>query len=312
MKTDREQNPFLSGIRSYTIPALTARDDDRQDSISGPIFRNTLIAKTNAAGMELFRMPSRIEAMVIGVCRQGECRIDTDRHMHTLGAGQLFIFTPRDIIHVRSESDFRADVLAVSNELMEQIRFNIQYMLPLINHIGRQQFFDLPGDTADTLHKLIESIEAEIQVVSDTPFTAEIVRDLVSATIYKIADVLTRRIDQLPERRNTPNDRAESYFRQFIRLLGEHYLKERSVSFYARQMCITPKYLTTLIKRVSQRSVSEWIDSFVVQEAKTLLCYSDMSIQEIAYYLSFPNQSFFGSYFRRNTGMSPSQYRSNR
>ena len=92
-------------------------------------------------------------------------------------------------------------------------------------------------------------------------------------------------------------------------MLGEHFREERSVGFYARQLCITPKYLTTLIKRISGQSVSEWIDNYVILEAKTLLKYSTMSIQEIAYYLNFPNQSFFGSYFKRNTGMSPSQYK---
>ena len=81
------------------------------------------------------------------------------------------------------------------------------------------------------------------------------------------------------------------------------------MGYYARQLCITPKYLTTLIKRISGKSVSEWIDSYVILEARTLLKYSNMSVQEIAYYLNFPNQSFFGSYFKRNTGMSPSQYK---
>ena len=51
------------------------------------------------------------------------------------------------------------------------------------------------------------------------------------------------------------------------------------------------------------------IDNYVILEAKTLLKYSNMSVQEIAYYLNFPNQSFFGSYFKRNAGMSPSQYK---
>ena len=66
---------------------------------------------------------------------------------------------------------------------------------------------------------------------------------------------------------------------------------------------------STLIKRISGKSVSEWIDNYVILEAKTLLKYSNMSVQEIAYYLNFPNQSFFGKYFRSHTGMTPSAYR---
>ena len=81
------------------------------------------------------------------------------------------------------------------------------------------------------------------------------------------------------------------------------------MSFYAKQLNITPKYLSSVVKEVSGKTAARWIDESVILEAKALLKYSGMSIQEIAYYLNFPNQSFFGSYFKRNTGMSPSQYK---
>jgi AraC-like DNA-binding protein len=72
---------------------------------------------------------------------------------------------------------------------------------------------------------------------------------------------------------------------------------------------LLPKRIIRNQRRISGKSVSEWIDNYVILEAKTLLKYSNMSVQEIAYYLNFPNQSFFGSYFKRNAGMSPSQYK---
>lgn len=142
-----------------------------------------------------------------------------------------------------------------------------------------------------------------------TEYATDIVSSLIAATIYKVGDILGSYLSEHPETESPVHNRAESYFREFTRLLGEHYRQERSVGFYARQLCITPKYLTTLIKHISGKSVSDWIDSYVTLEAKTLLKYSNMSVQEIAYYLNFPNQSFFGSYFKRNTGMSPSQYK---
>lgn len=91
--------------------------------------------------------------------------------------------------------------------------------------------------------------------------------------------------------------------------LTKHYMQERSVGFYAGQLHLTPKYLTTIIRKTSGRTAAEWIDDYVVLEAKNLLKYSTMSIQEIAYCLNFPNQSFFGKYFRNHTGMPPSAYR---
>ena len=167
---------------------------------------------------------------------------------------------------------------------------------------------ELTHAESQSLRSFILMVEQELKG-SETDFSSEIIGGLIAATIYKVGDILTHYLTEHPEVDSPIHNRAEEYFRQFTELLGEHYKHERSVGFYARQLCITPKYLTTLIKRISGKSVSEWIDNYVILEAKTLLKYSNLSVQEIAYYLNFPNQSFFGSYFKRNAGMSPSQYK---
>jgi AraC-like DNA-binding protein len=79
--------------------------------------------------------------------------------------------------------------------------------------------------------------------------------------------------------------------------------------FYADKMHLSPKYLSAVVKKVSGQTPSNWIDGLVIMEAKNLLKYSEMNIQEIAYQMNFPNQSFFGKYFKQRTGMTPSTYR---
>ena len=69
------------------------------------------------------------------------------------------------------------------------------------------------------------------------------------------------------------------------------------------------KIFSSVIKRVSGKTAGKWIDDYVILEAKTLLRYSPMSIQEVAFYLNFANASFFGKYFKHHTGMSPSEYK---
>lgn len=295
-------------ILRFSIPDLAARGDQLGVSVTGPLFRNFLIAKTDS-GMEAFQFPCRIDAIIIGICTAGESRIISNLREYTLTEGSMFICTPQNIFQVCTEHDFRCDVLAISPDFMRQIHINPQYLMPVLIAYGDRQFFPLSEANRKALHHLIYQIQTEMQVASGTHFTAEIISGLISATIYKIGDILTRGIEQLPLKEQPRRNRAETYFRRFMQLLGEHYKTERSVGFYARRMCITPKYLTTLIKRISDKSVSEWIDDYVVLEAKTLLKYSNLSVQEIAYHLNFPNQSFFGSYFKRNTGFSPSQYK---
>ena len=85
--------------------------------------------------------------------------------------------------------------------------------------------------------------------------------------------------------------------------------RERGMQFYADKLCLTPKYLSKIVKEASGRSGPEWIDDFVILEAKNLLRYSDESIKEIAYKLNFPSASVFNKFFKAKTGLGPSDYR---
>lgn len=102
--------------------------------------------------------------------------------------------------------------------------------------------------------------------------------------------------------------RIEILFDKFMLLLNTHHVKEHSVKFYASQMNLTANYLSGVIKEFSGKTAAQWIDEYVVLEAQTLLKFSGMSIQEIAYHLNFSTQSSFGKYFKQQTGMSPKKY----
>ena len=105
------------------------------------------------------------------------------------------------------------------------------------------------------------------------------------------------------------SDRLSILFDRFIALVGEYSSSQRGVGFYAEKLCLTSKYLSKLIKQASGRSAPDWINSFVILEAKNLLRYSDLSIKEIVFQLHFPNQSVFYKFFKTHTGMIPSEYR---
>ncbi|MDY6114332.1 MAG: helix-turn-helix domain-containing protein, partial [Alloprevotella sp.] len=75
------------------------------------------------------------------------------------------------------------------------------------------------------------------------------------------------------------------------------------------RLCLTPKYLSEVVKAVSGQTAGQWITTFVVSEAKRLLSDTSLSIKEIAQALHFTSQSFLGKYFKNATGLSPSDYR---
>ena len=100
--------------------------------------------------------------------------------------------------------------------------------------------------------------------------------------------------------------RMKMLFDNFMSLVGEYHTTERGMAFYASRLGLTPKYLSKLIKQYSGRPAPEWIDSFVILEAKNMLKYSGFTIKEIVYNLNFPNPSVFYKYFKSHTGMTPS------
>jgi AraC-like DNA-binding protein len=96
---------------------------------------------------------------------------------------------------------------------------------------------------------------------------------------------------------------------RFLNLVQENFREQRDINFYADRMCLTPRYLSRLIKKNSGYFAGEWINNHVILEAKALLKSTNMTIQQISDELNFPSQSFFGKYFKRITGMSPKEYR---
>lgn len=291
-------------ISSFTLNELiTMAGGEKRPGIMGEC-----IAANSASEMEIFRFPSRLNALIIGVGTEGETSLTSNLQEFRLKKDSLFIFSPKHILQVQSNNRFKAHLIVIAPDFLKRINIDIKRMMPLFLQFGSLPCMELTHAESQSLRSFISMVEQELKG-SETGFSSEIIGGLIAATIYKVGDILTHYLTEHPEVDSPIHNRAEEYFRQFTELLGEHYKHERSVGFYARQLCITPKYLTTLIKRISGKSVSEWIDNYVILEAKTLLKYSNMSVQEIAYYLNFPNQSFFGSYFKRNAGMSPSQYK---
>lgn len=291
-------------ISSFTLNELiTMAGGEKRPGIMGEC-----IAANSASEMEIFRFPSRLNALIIGVGTEGETSLTSNLQEFRLKKDSLFIFSPKHILQVQSNNRFKAHLIVIAPDFLKRINIDTKRMMPLFLQFGSLPCMELTHAESQSIRSFISMVEQELKG-SETDFSSEIIGGLIAATIYKVGDILTHYLTEHPEVDSPIHNRAEEYFRQFTELLGEHYTRERSVGYYARQLCITPKYLTTLIKRISGKSVSEWIDSYVILEAKTLLKYSNMSVQEIAYYLNFPNQSFFGSYFKRNTGMSPSQYK---
>ena len=156
----------------------------------------------------------------------------------------------------------------------------------------------------ETQWQQIADLAALIRGISgNDPFPKDVIEDLVSAYLGVLEQsAALEAAVALPVRR-------DQVFRRFISLVARHFRQHRDTRFYADQLCLASHYLSPLIKEASGESPSAWITKAVISEAKVQLKQSDKTVLQISEELGFPNAPFFCRYFKRETGMTPSEYR---
>lgn len=131
------------------------------------------------------------------------------------------------------------------------------------------------------------------------------VRMTLSSLLHDVMQNIEGSLTEHDTRHNT----APAVFKKFTSLLLATNPKPREVKWYADALGVTPKYLTTVVKRLSRKTVSEWIDEVVMAEVRKNLIHTDDTIREIAKSLGFNNAAFFGKYVRNHSGMTPVELR---
>ena len=140
----------------------------------------------------------------------------------------------------------------------------------------------------------------------DMNFGRETMRDIIRCFAYDLLSNINKHINQDNEDMLRQGDRI---FRKFMLMMADNTSVNRSVKTYADELCVSPKYLTSVCRKHSDSTASELIASAVISRIKQLLLYSDLSIKEVASEMGFDNLSFFGKYVKKHLGLSPNNYR---
>lgn len=137
------------------------------------------------------------------------------------------------------------------------------------------------------------------------PNAASIIKHLLNAMFFE-----TIHFEFIQNHLGEISSRQEELFTKFYQLVMEFHRESREVTFYADKLCISPKYLSNQIHQLTSRFAKEWIDVYVIWDAKTLLqSKENLTIQQVSDILGFPDQYSFGKYFKKKTGMPPTTYK---
>jgi AraC-like DNA-binding protein len=262
--------------------------------------------------LSMLKYPLRFDGYIIFFLRSGHFTIDLNLNSYEVKPQSLLVNVPGNIIKLTSYAedhigDAQLYFVLASRAFMSGIRFDFNKVF--------QESLSLLKNPCITLNEADLALAenyftlAREVVLSDKENKKEMLGSLVTSFTYMVMDVCTRALNEARKTQTPSSARVNQLFERFIALVTEYHNTERGVAFYADKLCLTPKYLSKLVKQASGRSAPAWIDSFVILEAKNMLKYSDKTIKEIVYALHFPNQSVFYKFFKAHTGMTPSEYR---
>ena len=256
--------------------------------------------------------PCRFDGLLMLYCISGSVRISVNLNEYDISDNHLIITTPGKILKVtdvpeQDASDLKYLLIAMSSDFASGLRLDLKSLLNDGVALMETPVLRLEEDKIKLMSQYL-SLMAEV-IRMEGEYQEDALRSLVASMLCVVAGVWSERFEEVRNTTSQTTSRSRMIFDQFIKLVSEYHTKYRNVGFYADKLCLTPKYLSKLIKTASGRSAPEWIDSYVILEAKNLLKYSDITIKEIVYRLNFPNQSVFYKFFKARTGMTPSDYR---
>ena len=253
--------------------------------------------------------PLRFRNLVLALCNKGELTFEQNYTSSTLKENDFWIITPFDIVSFEKASDdFDCTVLILPSESLSPIFKDVKMLN--FKYIKYKPVINLKGEYLDLFKQILSTLWKVKEMVSEDEFGK-----IASLQISALTVVQQSYYDKYVAQGNGGYEflpRKKELFHNFINKLVESHSVSREVLFYANELGVSSGYLNEICNEVSGHSAKAIIDSAVTARLKYELSYTSKSVQELAEEYNFPSQSYFTRYYKRMTGLTPSEFRKDR
>ena len=249
--------------------------------------------------------PFKIQFAMMHLCLSGRMRIRSNLNEYELHRNSLMIITPGTIGQcLEISADCRIALIALSNDYVIP-EDNAEGALIVRKFLAKQTPLELTDAQTSEILAIYRALRDKLRR-PDFRFKHDILKGYLQVLYGEICQLMAPLVEAQDARQSS---RKKLIFDRFLDELRQHYASQRSVQFYADRLCLTPKYLSQVVHAVSGRHAGEWIRDYVILEAKALLKSGQYTVQQVSDMLNFANQSFFGVYFKKAVGCSPTAYK---
>lgn len=239
------------------------------------------------------------------VCEKGYFCFDVDKKKFTARAGETVFLSEGNNFSIGELSDdLRVSILFYRIDPIREILGSSIVAMYLYTTLTPEPCYVWTSGEESDLARYI-ALLGRHRKSAQNPFDNHECKLLLLALTYRLCSIYSRRII---EEKNVAGHKIDTFIK-LIRLIEKYYMQERGVAFYADKLCLSPKYLSALSKSVCGYTVQELVFRAIIRKSIFWLKNTNKSVQEISDDLNFPNASFFGTFFKKQTGLAPSHYR---
>ena len=287
--------------RTIHIPGVFLISDNL-DGFGGLDFLNS----SDIKGM-LHKHPFKLKFSMILICDSGFIKVRTHMREHIVKKGDIFIMAEGgrgECLEIDPTS--RLAMLAFSNDF-DILESKMKISTEFLSLIAKRPVLSLSDREFSNVLTIYHVIYDRL---SDPKFPY--VKELTANCMRTLFFFISPHVMTTEPMTTAAASRKQIIFDDFLNLLEQNYSKHRDLAYYASRLCITPGYLSRVALEVGGQAAKEYIRTRILLEAKIMLEEPRTTIQQISDTLNFPNQSFFGTYFKKATGISPTAYRQRR
>lgn len=253
--------------------------------------------------------PLKPMSNMIAFCNGGQTRMRANGRVFDIKVGDVMICPPNVKIDDSSYSDdFECRVLCLSDHIIQGLlrdRIEVWHHAVYINQLSIISTSNVCSEEFGFYYSLIRSKIVNHKEGAPKDILLALIRAFMLELCFILEDTHSLEKEQ-------KLSQGKVLFNRFLSLVSNSDVKRQPISYYAGQLAITPKYLTMLCLKYSDKTASEWVQQYTIEEIRFYLKSSNLSIKEISAKLGFSNMSHFGSYVRKHLGISPSDFRHNR
>ena len=295
----------MAELRQLNLTQLKQLIEGHDETLANNyITRNLAVARNvriNLIKDQILDQPTLMPEMRILIIQNGWAEPVINMMERRFETGDLVFLGSNGILQYKDASpDVQGIGLSISDELFS-LAIGNRIPAAFDGHLRDfQMHLDPPHEQyLDQLHFML------YQHLQQQEGSSQVTLHLLSAFLWYV-DHLWSHHEQTYRKSQT---REQRLFSDFIQLVSEFAPEHHTIEFYASRLCITPRYLSTVIKQASGKSAKQWIDEALVTRIKIDLRHTSKPITTISDEMKFPNQSFFTKFFKRMTGMTPKQFR---